>query len=84
MRAALIVLLSLTAIACSKESASDAHLKQAGAEAKAAVADVGKAVDATAPAIKQAGAQMGRGLKAADADLKASAKRAKDKVEDAD
>jgi hypothetical protein len=84
MRVALIVLLSLTAIACSKESASDAHLKQAGAEAKAAIKDVGKAVDAPAPAIKQAGAQIGHGLKTADADLKASAKRAKEKIDDAD
>ena len=83
MRAALIALLSLTVIACSKESASDEHLTEAGAEAKAAAADVGKAINESVPAIKQAGAQVGDGIKDAGAEAAPEVKAAGQDIKDA-
>ena len=85
MRAVLILsaaLAALTLSACDKGSSADSHLKEAGAEAKAAVSDVGKAIDASVPAVKDAGAKIGDGIKNVGAeaapDIKAAGRDIKD------
>jgi hypothetical protein len=55
--------IAVAVAACGKNSDANDHLKAAGQEAKAAVSDVGKAIDSTTPGIKQAGADLGQGIK---------------------
>ncbi|MGZ3315103.1 MAG: hypothetical protein ACXU82_16590 [Caulobacteraceae bacterium] len=85
---------ALSVSACGKNSDADEHLKAAGQEAKAAVSDVGKAIDSTTPAIKQAGADIGAGIKkagdeaapsikAAGQDIKDAARKAGDQIKEA-
>ncbi len=87
-------LAALTLAACNRDSAADEHLKAAGQEAKAAVSNVGKAIDSTTPGIKQAGADIGNGIKkagdeaapsikAAGQDIKDAARKAGDQIKEA-
>lgn len=79
MRIPLIAGLAMTAVAvsaCGKNSDANDHLKAAGQEAKAAVSDVGKAIDSTTPGIKQAGADIGSGIKKAGDEAAPSIKEA--------
>jgi len=79
MRFPFLASLALAAIAvsaCGKNSDADEHLKAAGQEAKAAVSDVGKAIDSTTPGIKQAGADIGNGIKHAGDEAAPSLKQA--------
>ena len=79
MRVTIIAALAGAAIAvsaCGKNTAADEHLKSAGEEAKAAVSDVGKAIDSTTPGIKQAGADIGQGIKNAGDEAAPSLKEA--------
>jgi hypothetical protein len=66
MRIPLVIASALAALAlCACDRHSDSHLKEAGAEAKAAVTDVGKAIDSSVPAIKDAGHKVGDDIRAA-------------------
>ncbi len=97
MRAALIMTTALAALAlaaCDRHGQPNADLKAAGAEAKAAAVDVGKAVDSSVPAIKDAGRKVGDDLKhvgdeaapdikAAGRDIRNAAHKAGDDLKDA-
>ncbi len=79
MRLPFLASLALAAVAvtaCGKNSDADAHLKAAGQEAKAAATDVGKAIDTAAPGVKQAGADIGNGIKHAGDEAAPSLKQA--------
>ena len=67
---------ALAVAACGKNSDADQHLKAAGQEAKAAVSDVGKAIDSTTPGIKEAGRDIGQGIKRAGDEAAPSIKEA--------
>jgi hypothetical protein len=64
MRAALITACLLLALAGCDRSADD-HLRAAGDQAKGAVADVGKAVDASVPVVKDTGRRLGDDIRQA-------------------
>ncbi len=86
MRAAIIAIAGLAALsmaACNKDSAADDHLKAAGNEAKAAVSDVGRAIDSSVPAIKAAGAKVGDGIKEAGAKAAPELKKAGNDIKEA-
>jgi hypothetical protein len=79
MRAPLIAGLAVAAVsvtACGKNSDADEHLKAAGQEAKASVQEVGKAIDSATPGVKQAGADIGNGIKKAGDEAVPSLKEA--------
>ncbi len=79
MRLTIIAGLAVAAVAvsaCGKNSDADEHLKAAGQEAKAAAGDVGKAIDSATPGVKQAGADIGNGIKKAGDEAAPSIKQA--------
>ena len=68
MRTPLIAGLAVAALAvaaCDRNSSAKADLKNAGQEANAAVSDVGKAIKDSTPTVKQAGKDIGAGIKRA-------------------
>jgi hypothetical protein len=79
MRLTIITGLAVAAVAvsaCGKDSEADQHLKAAGQEAKAAASDVGKAIDSATPGVKQAGRDIGEGIKRAGDEAAPSIKEA--------
>jgi hypothetical protein len=71
-----LAVVALAVAACGKNTSADEHLKAAGQEAKAAASDVGKAIDSSTPNIKQAGRDIGNGIKRAGDEAAPSLKQA--------
>jgi hypothetical protein len=79
MRITVIAGLAVAAVAlagCGKNSDANEHLKAAGQEAKASASEVGKAINSATPGIKQAGADIGNGVKKAGDEAAPSLKEA--------